>query len=109
MRFVGELKAQLDVLESCALALSNEGTSAGPAADALGDGAPGANSAGTTPASAELIAAVARAAAHWRSELAEGARVLGALGSAIDYDALALRNLDAQNADQVRSSSNAAG
>ncbi len=106
---MGQVKAQLDVLESCAMALSNEGTAAGPAADALGDGAPDANSAGTTPASAELIVAVTRAAVHWRSELAEGDRLLGALGSAIDHDALALRNLDAQNADQFRSSSNAVG
>jgi len=79
---VGEVRAELDVLESCALELSNEGTSAGTAADALGDGAPDATSAGTTPASAELIAAVTRAAAHWSS--------------------------DTQNADQFRSSSNAA-
>ena len=105
---MGEVRAQLDVLESCALELSNEGTSAGTAADALGDGAPDATSAGPTPASAELIAAVTRAAAQWSSELAEGARLLGALGSAIDHDALALRNLDTQNADQFRSSSNAA-
>lgn len=106
---MGELKAQLDVLEWCALALSNEGSAAGPAAEALGDGAPDARSAGTTPASAELIAAVTRAAAHWRSELAEGARLLGALGSAIDHDALTLRNRDAQNADQLRPSSTGMG
>ena len=96
------------MLESCALVLSNEGTSAGPAADALGDGALCAASAGTTPASAELIAAATRAAAHWRSELVEGARLLGALGSAIDQDAVALRNLDAANADQFRSASTGA-
>jgi len=45
---------------------------------------------------------VAKAAQRWQSELAEGARLLGALGSAIDHDAVALRNLDAQNADQFR-------
>ena len=49
---MGEIKAQLDALESCASALSNEGSSAGSAADALGGANPGGSSAGTTPASA---------------------------------------------------------
>jgi hypothetical protein len=105
---MGDIKAQLDVLESCASALSNEGSSAGSAADALGGAHPGGNSAGSTPASAELVAAVAKAAQHWQSELTEGARLLGALGSAIDHDAVALRNLDAQNADQFRPTPNLA-
>ena len=99
---MGALRAQLEVLESCASGLSNEGTSAGAAADALGGAHPGGNSAGTTPASAELIAAVSSAAEHWRTELTEGSRLLSALGSAIDHDAMALRNLDAQNADAFR-------
>jgi hypothetical protein len=98
---MGEVKAQLDVLESCASALSNEGTSAAPAADALGADHPGASSAGTTPASVGLISALAKATEHWRSELTEGTRLLGALGSAIDHDAVALRNLDNQNADHI--------
>jgi len=38
---MGDIKAQLDVLESCASALSNEGSSAGSAADALGGAHPG--------------------------------------------------------------------
>lgn len=99
---MGKNRAQLDVLESCASALSNEGSSAGPAADALGGAHAGATSAGSTPVSAGFVRALATAAQHWQSELAEGARLLGALGSAIDHDAVALRNVDADNADQFR-------
>ncbi len=46
---MGEVEAQLDVLESCASALSNEGTSAAPAADALGAAHPGDSSAAPCP------------------------------------------------------------
>lgn len=99
---MSEMKAQLDVLESCANVLSNEGATVGSAADALGGARPAGSCAGTTPASAELIAALSTAAEHWQGELAEGSRLLRALGSAIDHDAVTLRNLDATNAGSLR-------
>lgn len=99
---MGGMKAQIDSLESCASALSNEGAPLSAAADALANAHPGANSAGTTPASAQLLSALTTAAAHWHEELAEGARLLVALGSAIDHDAMTLRNLDTNAADGFR-------
>jgi hypothetical protein len=105
---MGVMKAQIDVLESCASALSNERASVATVADELGGAHPVGNSAGTTPASAALIAALTTAAEHWHGELAEGARLLGALGSAIDHDAMSLRNLDADTADELRGSRSSA-
>lgn len=89
-----DISAQLGDLEACASALSSEASPVGALADDVGAAVAGGGAAGTTDASAALVAALTAAAAHWQGELAEASRLLGALGLAIDSDALALRGAD---------------
>jgi hypothetical protein len=90
-----DISAQLGDLEACASALSSEASPVGALADEVGGAVVGGAAAGTTDASAALVAALTAAAAHWQGELAESSRLLGALGLAIDSDAMALRGADA--------------
>lgn len=89
-----DISAQLDELEAVASALSGEGSPVGAAAEDVGAAVVGGSAAGTTDASAALVGALTAAAAHWQGELTEASRLLGALGLAIDSDALALRGAD---------------
>lgn len=88
------IKAQLDVLEACAAALSSEGSGAGAAAEALGQVTVAEGTTGRTPASAALAQAVTAAAAHWSAELTAGASTLTATGLAVDQAAVAVRGAD---------------
>jgi hypothetical protein len=90
-----DISAQLGDLEACASALSSEASPVGALADEVGGAVVGGAAAGTTDASVALVAALTAAAAHWQGELAESSRLLGALGLAIDSDAMALRGADA--------------
>jgi hypothetical protein len=89
-----DISAQLGDMEACASALSREASPVGVLADDVGAAVVGGGAAGTTDASAGLVAALTAAAAHWQGELAESSRLLGALGLAVDSDALALRGAD---------------
>ena len=89
-----DISAQLGELEAVASALSGEGSPVGAAAEDVGAAVVGGHAAGTTDASAALVAALTAAAAHWQGELDEASRLLGALGLAIDSDAMALRGAD---------------
>ncbi|GAB2934469.1 hypothetical protein GCM10027047_33570 [Rhodococcus aerolatus] len=88
------IRAQLDVLEACAAALSAEGGTAGAAAEALGQVHVAEGATGRTPASGALAQAITAAAAHWSGELTSGAQTLTATGLAVDQSAVAVRGAD---------------
>lgn len=90
----GDITAQLGDIEACAAALNSSTPGAGATAADLTAVSLGADAAGTTAAAAALVAAANQAAAHWAGELEKGATLLRALGSAVDADAVKLRNTD---------------
>lgn len=88
------MRAELDVLAGCASVLTGEAGGAAASAEVLGQLPVAEGTAGRTPASAALVAAVTAAAAHWSAELGAGARALTATGLALDQAELALRSAD---------------
>lgn len=90
----GDITAQLGDMEACAAALSSAAPAAGAAADDLTGVSLGGGAAGATAASAALVGAANQAAVHWAGELDKGATLLRALGSAVDADAVKLRDTD---------------
>ena len=87
-------RAELDVLDSCASGLSAEGGRAAAAAETLGAVELGARAAGSTHASAGLVAAGKTALRRLGDELAAGARLVTAAGLSVDRAAVAIAGAD---------------